>query len=265
MRTLPGAASTAVRYLVTSPARAGRVIGVHPTCVYVLTGARPGSADGSRAEEVVAVETADALRLPCAVRLGVDRSARPFAGVRPGDPALVGSGRVEAGSLCVPVARWWQPRTPRPCGEQVHTGRARAELARLLERHPCPVPVGGSVGDLLGLGPGLTPAGDDVLAGLLVALHRRDDLRAPLADEVSRLSPSRTTALSAALLRHAAAGTAVTAVLDLADALAGHGTDDGLVEALARLLMVGSSSGTALAHGLLRGARTVARTVENAA
>jgi len=234
--------------------------------VYVLTGARPGSGVGSRAEEVVAVETADALRLPCAVRLGVDRSARPFAGVRPGDPALVGSGRVEAGSLRVSVTRWWQPRTPRPCREQVHTGRARADaLARLLEPYPCPVPVGGSVGDLLGLGPGLTPAGDDVLAGLLVALQSNDDLRRLVADDVSRLAPMRTTALSAALLRHAAAGTAVTAVLDLADALAGHGDDDGLVEALARLLVVGSSSGTALAHGLLRGARTVARTVENAA
>src|SRR5262249_13546495 len=60
--------------------------------------------------------------------------------------------------------------------------------------------------DLLGRGPGLTPAGDDVLAGLLAgrAAYGPDD-RA-LADDICALAPSRTTALSAALLRHAARG-----------------------------------------------------------
>ena len=265
MRTLPGAAATAVRDLVTAPGRPGRVVGVHPTCVYVVTGTH-----GDAADTVVALETADALGLPCSVRLGVDRSARPFADVRLGDPALVGAGRVVAGSLTVTVVRWWEPRRPRhlhlpgrPEG-QVDERRVNV-LTRLLEAHPAPVPGDASVGDLLGLGPGLTPAGDDVLAGLLVALHSHDDLRRPLADEIGRLARSRTTALSAALLRHAAAGLALPAVVNVADALAGHGSDDDLVDAVARLVAVGSSSGTALAHGLLRGARTVARMAEDAA
>lgn len=258
MRTLPGAASTAVRDLVAAPARAGRVVGVHPACVYVSLAADSGTGTG-----LVALETADALGLPCSVRLGVDRSARPFADVRAGDVALVGSGHVVTGLLSVTVVRWWEPRRPRP-GAGPIPDRIRL-LTRLLAGHPSPVPVGGSVQDLLGLGPGLTPAGDDVLAGLLVALHGRDDLRGPVADEISRLATSRTTALSAALLRHAAAGAALPAVLDVADALAGHGGDDDLPAALARLVAVGSSSGTALAHGLLRGARTVARTVASAA
>jgi hypothetical protein len=68
---------------------------------------------------------------------------------------------------------------------------------------------------------------------------------------------ARTTTLSAALLRHAAAGMALPAVVDVADALAGHGPDD-FGPAVARLVAVGHSSGAALAHGLLRGARTVA-------
>jgi hypothetical protein len=60
---LPGAASAAVRDLLAGPARRGRVLGVHPACVYVRVD-----------DEMVAVETADGLGLPCAVRLGVDRS-----------------------------------------------------------------------------------------------------------------------------------------------------------------------------------------------
>jgi hypothetical protein len=218
------------------------VVGVHPASVYVRAG-----------DEVIAIETADGLGLPCSVRLGVDSGARPFDGVRRGAEALVGAGGVVAGPLTVRVARWWSPRRPRPgaCADRAD------RLAALLADHPVPVPVGSPAAELLGLGPGLTPAGDDVLAGMLVALWHHPGLRDPLAAEVTRDAPVRTTALSAALLRHAAAGLALPAVLDVADAVAGHGPDD-LVPAVARLVAVGHSSGAALAHGLLRGARTVA-------
>lgn len=254
MCVLPGAAPTAVRDLLTGPTTAGRVLGVHPTCAYVVTGS-----------ELVAIETADGLGLPCSVRLGVDRTAGPFAGVRLGDLALAGAGRVTAGPLTVPVVRWWAPRRPRPTGPSGFDGSRIEALARLLGGHPAPVPVEGPVDELLGLGPGLTPAGDDVVSGLLLSLHGHDELRRPVADEVSRLAPGRTTTLSAALLRHSAAGFAMPGMVDVADALAGHGTDEDLTAAVARLLTVGHSSGVALAHGLLRGARTVHRTAEEAA
>jgi hypothetical protein len=45
--------------------------------------------------------------------------------------------------------------------------------------------------------------------------------------------------------------------MDVADHLAGHGPSDDAERVVGRLLAVGSSSGAALAHGLLRGARTV--------
>jgi hypothetical protein len=247
MPVLPGAASTAVRDLLTGGRGVGRVVGVHPACVYVLAG-------GS---DVVAVESADGLGMPCAVRLGADRNAGPFVHVRQGDRAVLGEGAVRAGPLEVRVARWWAPRVPRPPAV-AGNARARADiLAVLLAGHPAPVPFDAPVRELLGLGPGLTPAGDDVVAGLLVALHHHAEQRDLLAADVARLASARTTALSAALLRQAAAGRAVPAVTALADALAGHGPDTDVARALRRLLAVGSTSGTALAHGLLRGARTV--------
>lgn len=254
MRVLPGTASTAVRDLLSGSPRAGRVVGMHPACVYVIAGS-----------ELVALETADALGLPCAVRVGLDRSAAPFADVRREDTALVGAGQLVAGPLTVSVARWSDPRRPRPAlSPELHLTRADT-LARLLGAHPCPVDAEATTDDLVGLGPGLTPAGDDVLAGLLVGLHHHEELRAPLAADVDRLAAGRTTTLSAELLRHAADGLAMPAVVAVADGLAGYGSDRGLEAAVGRLVAVGHSSGTALAHGLLRAARTVLRTVEEAA
>jgi hypothetical protein len=243
---LPGAASAAVRDLLAGPARRGRVLGVHPACVYVRVD-----------DEMVAVETADGLGLPCAVRLGVDRSFGCFRHVRHDDDAVVGDGLLRAGPVTVRVARWWPPRPPRPPAAGPPPAGRLAVVADLLAAHPVPVPVDAPFGELLGLGPGLTPAGDDVRAGLIVALHHHPRRRAPLAAAVTRLAPRRTTALSAALLRHAAAGRALPAVMDVADHLAGHGPSGDAERVVGRLLAVGSSSGAALAHGLLRGARTV--------
>src|SRR5215207_4104762 len=89
MPSLPAAAPLPARDLLAGPPRRARVVGVHPSCVYVVTDpAEP---------RLVAAETADALGLPCALRLGLDRGDRPFAGVSPGDPARVGGHRVELG------------------------------------------------------------------------------------------------------------------------------------------------------------------------
>lgn len=67
---------------------------------------------------------------------------------------------------------------------------------------PGPTP---SVAALAGFGPGLTPAGDDVLAGYvsgLVLLHRKYRLASRIAEDAA----VRTNSLSATLLRHAALG-----------------------------------------------------------
>jgi len=246
----PGAASSTLRGLLTGPHRSARVLGSHPTCVYLKAGS-----------DVLVIETADALGLPCAVRLGIDSDGAGLHGVRRSDSATVGQGVVAAGTLSVRVARWWAPRRPRPGLDP----RRLPALARLLVDHPAPVQVEAPVSDLVGLGPGLTPAGDDVLAGMLVALHHTPTAARELAAEILPLAAHGTTALSATLLNHAAQGYAVSALLDLADLVAGHGAARHLPAAVARLVDVGHSSGTALAWGLLRGARVSASLRKQAA
>jgi hypothetical protein len=239
---LAGAASSAVRDLLTGPARSGRLVATFPRCAYVEVGGR-----------LVALEAADGLRLPCAVTLTVPARRGPLAGLASGDEVTVGDGRLVVGDLVVEVGRWWAPVQPRDA--------AAAEPEASGERVSAPAPGWDNlVLGLLGLGPGLTPAGDDLLTGLLVGLSPRPDLRDPLAAAVQRHAPARTTWLSAELLRLAAAGLAAPAVVAVADALAGHGGDDSLPRALPALLAVGHTSGLALARGLLLAARTTSRT-----
>src|SRR5262249_42586767 len=61
---------------------------------------------------------------------------------------------------------------------------------------------------LLGLGPGLTPSGDDVLCGVLVALHALGEPRAAgkLGDAIAAETRRATTPLSGAFLAAAAQG-----------------------------------------------------------
>lgn len=79
---------------------------------------------------------------------------------------------------------------------------------------------------LIGLGPGLTPSGDDYLGGLLIALHAFE--RRPQAQGLWRwLEPrlKRTSAISAAHLAAAAAGEGHEALHACLEALASRSAD----------------------------------------
>ena len=95
---------------------------------------------------------------------------------------------------------------------------------------------------LLGLGPGLTPSGDDVLGGILVALHRleRGDEARRLWRTLSPTCATRTNEISAALLQAAARGHGSHALHGALEALI-SGND--LPSAVARLGQHGHSSG----------------------
>jgi hypothetical protein len=117
--------------------------------------------------------------------------------------------------------------------------------------------VGGLVaaGDLVGAahllggrGPGLTPAGDDVLAGiLLMAAVGPDPVDAPIRTAAAEAAP--TTDVARAFLRWAARGQSIAPVHELLATIA-EGEPVAARRALQRLSSIGASSGADLAAGL---------------
>ena len=97
---------------------------------------------------------------------------------------------------------------------------------------------------LIGLGPGLTPAGDDYLGGALVALRAfgRADIADPLGTWVLAAARHRTTTISRAHLALAAAGEGAEALHVILEALAG-GRIDRLAAGLDRIDSIGHTSG----------------------
>lgn len=186
---------------------------------------------------VLPILTPAALALPTAVRLA-DVGGSP--GFELGTRAVVGEGRITGPGWCVEVVRTFRPASVRrwvtPPGAEPTPIPARTGLMDLLESR-------------LGLGPGLTPEGDDEIAGhLLVAVAAA----APVPDLEPHLH--RTTALSASLLRAAAQGYAVPVVVGYIDAVLAndHHTTARLRPTIEA---IGHTSGPALLRGIHAAAR----------
>lgn len=109
------------------------------------------------------------------------------------------------------------------------------------------------IDELVGFGPGLTPAGDDFLLGLVAVLNIP---RSPchqwrrLGAWVLRCAALQTNAISVAALRHAVRGRVRASLIDLCDALL-HSGPMAMLLALARVVKMGSSSGSDIALGIL--------------
>jgi Protein of unknown function (DUF2877) len=110
--------------------------------------------------------------------------------------------------------------------------------------------LGGAVATLAGLGPGLTPAGDDALAGMLLALRAIEGPGAePRLGAAVAVAVARTTRLSLALLRCAAAGQALAPVHQLLGAAA-RGDRAAALAAATAVAEVGATSGADFCYGL---------------
>ena len=282
-RLVTGAASTAIRAVLDGPRRDARVLAAFPLATYV-------ELFGEAEPRVLALVMPTAVRLPNAL---VVPSTAPLDGLYPGMAAQVGGGTVRCGPLFAGAARWWAAVPalhPVPPGGLAH---AVAELEAVraasphrpgLARTDGPGALAGSCAadDLpgaveqaervVGLGPGLTPSGDDFLSGLLLALRLLGDAvrRAdgpPGGDAAVRLADwigaavtcdasTRTTALSATLLHCAASGEASGEVAAVLRALARPGAE-GLTVAVCRLLATGHTSGADLAWGVAAGCQAV--------
>jgi hypothetical protein len=223
---------------------------------------------------VLAVLTHDAVRLPCGIVLPATRAELPLTRLAPaaGATCLVGEGTVswqgQDGQVVVTAVREWpviRARSGTPLLRQVRAARAvlpSADVAAALGTgYDLPWAPGGPdapdmVRGLLGRGPGLTPAGDDVLAGLLIGCLAFGVGSVGLRAAIGALAPAQTTALSAALLRHAARGECIGEVAAVTAALLGDGPAD---VAAGCLLGVGHTSGAALLLGLLLAAEAELR------
>jgi hypothetical protein len=100
-----------------------------------------------------------------------------------------------------------------------------------------------------GLGPGLTPAGDDLLAGVLLVACLAAQTKSERAQLVNVARSVRTNDIALAFLTWAARGQSIEPAHDFLAASA-HGDQARANSALSELLRFGDSSGHALAHGM---------------
>ncbi len=275
---VPTAASTGVTALLRGPVRRARIVATTPTGVYLHV---PGERDG----DVVAVLTSDAARHPLGCVLFRPSTGRPL--VSPNAAAEVGGGRIVVGDLTVSAAAWWDPRPRLPSTRPALLPEGVRQLRTTLYGEGVPhsafalpgLPTGpggplaalrGAVRRadldaalrtatrLIGVGPGLTPAGDDVMAGTVAGLVLLGHPVAPrFAAGVTALAACRTTELSRALLRHAAAGRVSGEYAAVLHALVGGGS---LASALDALLTSGPTGNRATALGLCTAIDLVERT-----
>ncbi|WP_047863873.1 oxamate carbamoyltransferase subunit AllH family protein [Rubrobacter aplysinae] len=266
----------------------GAVLSVTSGCVYLLGEAGhvfgvvgPGAEDsplGLRVENVAPVlEVAPGSRFELSGG-GLLLGGRTFVDLgeatawKPRIPRLRGdsvSRRVAArellGSLVEdgrgPTCRWLAglPDSGSLDGRIGRAIRRRVEgLAEALEGRKVEPAYEALVG-LLGLGPGLTPAGDDLAAGVLAtaAWMTPYSSLATALEEVARqrLEASvagRTGAISARLLHHAAAGSLYEPAMRLGEGVM-SGDPSGVRASSGALLEIGGTSGAETAAGILLG------------
>ncbi len=244
--TLRSSAPDRQRQMLAGPPREGTVLARFASALYVQVPAGFG---------LIALVTRDAVRLPCALQLPALSSEFPLD--RLGGGVRVGGGVLRIGAVAVAADRTVSATVPSlapPPADQVRAAERLLDVSTFAPPDLGDPQLASGAGlRLLGRGEGLTPQGDDVLAGYLAAAAAyrlpADRLRALIRLE----APRRTTTLSAALLRHAVEGEAIPQISALLEALC-----DGrsLRTAIADLVSVGHTSGSALAAGVLVAARS---------
>lgn len=139
-------------------------------------------------------------------------------------------------------------RLPVPASVNLATDASRKSIALLvtaLEHDEFRVGViANATKKLIGLGPGLTPSGDDFLGGMMIALHAigREEAATALWTAASPHVEVRTNAISAAHLRCAAAGSGHEALHRILNNLL-RGEIDSLRDGLDRIDSIGHCSG----------------------
>ena len=245
-RHVVGSASLWVLGQVAGPRRVATVLHAGADAVYV-----------DLAGVCLAVLAAEAVKVPCGVRTTLP----VLPSVSPGDAVVVVDGSIELPRCEVLVTDIVDTTVPVLTGDASAWGaRQVAQLASTaLEATRAGLPADAltrlasgdqrSVLPLLGLGPGLTPLGDDVLCGwLAAAVGRRHPGLADISSAVALAAAQRTTTLSATLLRCAVRGEVVPEFRELMSGVARE--DEPVVKQSVDLLLdIGDTSGAGLLLG----------------
>jgi len=223
--------------------------------------------------------------------LNADRADLPFSirvastdfdalALRRGDPVNVRSGLIGIGPRRAPLVvdcraapRWIPAHQDEPApglmerlgivaaaaSPRAWYGSARMAYA-VISALNTPDVLDDIVCDVVGCGPGSTPAGDDVLVGILAVLTSHSGATGSAAVQSLRRSLHpllrTTTDISAHLLRQALAGLVGRAVHELVCALICNPGARALREAVQRVVDTGATSGADMCMGLLASARS---------
>lgn len=205
-------------------ARAGRVSIPRAGVSIDLAGARPWS--GSL-PATAACSPGPALRRRIATARALAATAAPRGGFAPllgGPRGSLPSDRRHGGDFAAAA---------RPRVAALAAGLMDGDVARTTR----------AVSSLIGLGPGLTPSGDDLLVGLLAGLEATGHpLLAVLATTIASQAPGGTTSVGASALRNAARGQFAERLHDVLVAVA-RPDAAGLPRAIERGMACGSTSG----------------------
>lgn len=260
-RRVAGAASAAVLGMAAGPRRSATVLHAGHDAAYLdLDGACLG------------VLASGAVLVPCGVRTQLPR----LPALRPGDEAAVGYRSIVMPGLEVRITETVDttvgvllPADASRGADQLREAvgdrlaGALAELPREpLQRLAVSDPA--AVAGLLGFGGGLTPLGDDVLAGwLAIGVAIRHPALPPIRSAVALSARQRTTTLSATLLACAARGEGVPQFRSLLRGMATR--EPGLVEqSVDDLLGIGDTSGSGLALGALSALQSLSPSLQGA-
>jgi hypothetical protein len=114
---------------------------------------------------------------------------------------------------------------------------------------------------LIGLGPGLTPSGDDFLTGLFTTFNIKNSPFYPyrsFCEDVLKRARTLTNDISYMTLKKAANGKVRESIISLLNAILVEDDQD-LILSLNKLLNIGSSSGTDIAYGIVFGMEAAIR------
>lgn len=252
---IPAAAPAWVRSVLAGPERQANVVHRGADAVYL-------DVDGA----CLGVLSAGATAVPCAARTTL--TALP-SDLRHAETARVGAGRVLLGDSEVAVVRALDAAVPRldvaaaPAAQRRLTDAVGGKIDHVCAELPVEALEALTEGDpsgvpaLLGRGTGLTPLGDDVLAGWVATVVAAGVTASPVAAAVAQHACSMTTLLSATLLDCARRGDVVPEFRRLLVDLTAPDTA-GLDDSLTALLRVGHTSGAGLALGTLLALRHLA-------